>query len=32
MFDLDRFVDDLRGSLAERSRGAMKEIVARLIG
>ena len=31
MFDLDRFVDDLRGSLAERSRGAMKEIVARAV-
>ena len=31
MFDLDRFVADLRASLAERSRGAMKEIVARAI-
>ncbi len=31
MFDLDRFVDDIRGSLAERSRDAMKAIVARAI-
>jgi predicted metal-dependent enzyme (double-stranded beta helix superfamily) len=28
MFDLERFVADLRGSLAERSRKTMKEIVA----
>jgi predicted metal-dependent enzyme (double-stranded beta helix superfamily) len=31
MFDLDGFVADLRASLAERSRGAMKEIVARAV-
>lgn len=31
MFDLDRFIADLRDSLAERSRQAMREIVARAV-
>ena len=31
MFDKDRFVADLRGSLAERSRKAMAEVVARAV-
>ena len=31
MFDVDQFVADLRASLAERSRGAMKEVVARAV-
>ena len=31
MFELERFIDDLRAALAERSRQAMKEIVARAI-
>jgi predicted metal-dependent enzyme (double-stranded beta helix superfamily) len=31
MFDLDQFVSDLRASLAERSRKAMKEVVARAV-
>ncbi|MDB5318027.1 MAG: hypothetical protein JWO24_3871 [Rhodospirillales bacterium] len=31
MFDLDRFIDELRGTLAERSRQAMKQVVARAV-
>src|SRR5271157_4306872 len=31
MFDLDQFIADLRGTLAERSRQAMKEVVARAV-
>lgn len=31
MFDLDQFIADLRASLAERSRQAMKEVVARAV-
>jgi len=31
MFDLDRFIADLRATLAERSRHAMKEVVARAV-
>jgi len=31
MFDLDQFIDDLRGALAERSRQALKEVVARAV-
>ncbi len=31
MFDLDRFIDDLRGALKERSRQALKEVVARAV-
>jgi len=31
MFDLDRFLDDLRASLAERSRQATKQVVARAV-
>ena len=31
MFDRDQFIADLRGSLAERSRKAMAEIVARAV-
>jgi len=31
MFELDRFINDLRASLAERSRQAMREIVARAV-
>jgi predicted metal-dependent enzyme (double-stranded beta helix superfamily) len=31
MFDLDQFIADLRTSLAERSRQAMKEVVARAV-
>lgn len=31
MFDLDRFIADLRGSLAERSRQALREVVARAV-
>jgi len=31
MFDLDRFIADLRATLAERSRQAMKEVVARAV-
>jgi predicted metal-dependent enzyme (double-stranded beta helix superfamily) len=31
MFDTDQFIADLRGSLAERSRKAMAEIVARAV-
>jgi len=31
MFDLDRFIDDLRASLAERSRRATADVVARAV-
>jgi hypothetical protein len=31
MFDLDQFIADLRAALPERSRQAMKEIVARAV-
>lgn len=31
MFDLDRFITDLRATLAERSRQAMKEVVERAV-
>lgn len=31
MFDVDRFVADLRATLAERSRRAMREVVARAV-
>jgi predicted metal-dependent enzyme (double-stranded beta helix superfamily) len=31
MFDLDQFIADLRASLAERSRQAMKGVVARVV-
>jgi predicted metal-dependent enzyme (double-stranded beta helix superfamily) len=31
MFDLDHFITDLRGALAERSRQALKEVVARAV-
>lgn len=31
MFDLDQFIADLRGALAERSRQAVKEVVARAV-
>ena len=31
MFDVDRFIADLRGALAERSRQPMKEIVERAV-
>jgi len=31
MFDLDQFIADLRATLAERSRQAMKEVVARAV-
>lgn len=31
MFDLDQFIADLRASLAERSRKAMREVVARAV-
>lgn len=31
MFDLDQFIADLRASLAERSRQAMQEVVARAV-
>jgi len=31
MFDLDQFIADLRSSLAERSRKAMKDMVARAV-
>ena len=31
MFDLDQFVADLRASLAERSRQALREVVARAV-
>ena len=31
MFDLDQFIADLRTTLAERSRKAMKEVVARAV-
>ena len=31
MFDLDQFIDDLRATLAERSRQPMKEVVARAV-
>ena len=31
MFDLDRFIDDLRASLAERSRQATRQVVARAV-
>lgn len=31
MFDLDQFIADLRATLAERSRKAMKEVVARAV-
>jgi predicted metal-dependent enzyme (double-stranded beta helix superfamily) len=31
MFDLDQFIDDLRAALAERSRQALKEVVARAV-
>jgi predicted metal-dependent enzyme (double-stranded beta helix superfamily) len=31
MFDLDRFIADLRASLAERSRKALEEVVARAV-
>jgi predicted metal-dependent enzyme (double-stranded beta helix superfamily) len=31
MFDLDRFIADLRAALAERSRQALKEVVARAV-
>ena len=31
MFDLDRFIADLRASLSERSRHALKEVVARAV-
>jgi len=31
MFDLDQFITDLRAALGERSRHAMKEVVARAI-
>jgi hypothetical protein len=31
MFDLDRFIDELRGTLTERSRQAMKQVVARAV-
>ena len=30
-FDLDRFIADLRGALAERSRQALREVVARAV-
>lgn len=31
MFELDRFIGDLRASLAERSRQALKDVVARAV-
>jgi hypothetical protein len=31
MFDVDQFVADLRSTLGERSRKAMKEVVARAV-
>jgi predicted metal-dependent enzyme (double-stranded beta helix superfamily) len=31
MFDLDQFIADLRGSLSERSRQSMRDIVARAV-
>ena len=31
MFDLDRFIADLRAALSERSRQALKEVVARAV-
>ena len=31
MFDLDQFIDDLRATLGERSRKAMKEVVERAV-
>jgi len=31
MFDLDQFIADLRVALAERSRQALKEVVARAV-
>lgn len=31
MFDLDQFIADLRATLGERSRQAMKEVVARAV-
>ncbi|MGE0226423.1 MAG: hypothetical protein AB7S57_24360 [Acetobacteraceae bacterium] len=31
MFDLDRFITDLRGTLGERSRQGMREVVARAV-
>ena len=31
MFDLDRFIADLRATLSERSRQPMKEVVARAV-
>jgi predicted metal-dependent enzyme (double-stranded beta helix superfamily) len=31
MFDLDQFITDLRAALAERSRQALKEVVARAV-
>ena len=31
MFDLDKFISDLRAALAERSRQALKEVVARAV-
>jgi predicted metal-dependent enzyme (double-stranded beta helix superfamily) len=31
MFDLDRFIADLRAALSERSRQALKEVVARTV-
>ena len=31
MFDLDQFIADLRAALAERSRQALKEVVARAV-
>ncbi|HUC69021.1 MAG TPA: hypothetical protein VMA53_26625 [Stellaceae bacterium] len=31
MFDLDQFIAELRATLAERSRQAMKEVVARVV-
>ena len=31
MFDLDQFIADLRSALAERSRQALKEVVARAV-
>ena len=31
MFDLDRFISDLRATLSERSRQPMKEVVARAV-
>ena len=31
MFDLDQFIADLRATLGERSRQALKEVVARAV-